>query len=101
SVLHVSLLSFPTRRSSDLVEGLDALVVMWQDASPMKIAAARGYGAAVDIDAPDKVAAFKRLEQLIDETGRTLVHPYDDPIVMARSEEHTSELQSRGHLVCR
>ena len=29
-------------------EGLDALVVMWQDASPLKIEATRGYGAAVD-----------------------------------------------------
>ena len=65
------------------LEDLDALVVMWQDASPMKIAAARGYGATVDTEAPDKVAAFERLEQLIAETGRTLVHPYDDPIVMA------------------
>jgi threonine dehydratase len=65
------------------VEGLDALVVMWRDASPMKIAAARGYGATVDTEAPDKVAAFERLDQLIEETGRTLVHPYDDPIVMA------------------
>jgi threonine dehydratase len=65
------------------LEGLDALVVMWQDASPMKIAAARGYGATVDTEAPDKVAAFERLEQLIEETGRTLVHPYNDPLVMA------------------
>ena len=65
------------------LEDLDALVVMWQDASAMKIAAARGYGATVDTEAPDKVAAFERLEQLIAETGRTLVHPYDDPIVMA------------------
>jgi threonine dehydratase len=65
------------------VEGLDALVVMWQDASPMKVAAARGYGATVDTEAPDKVAAFERLDQLIAETGRTLVHPYNDPIVIA------------------
>ncbi len=65
------------------VEGLDALVVMWRDASPMKIDAARGYGATVDTEAPDKVAAFERLDQLVAETGRTLVHPYDDPIVMA------------------
>jgi threonine dehydratase len=65
------------------LEGLDALVVMWVDASPMKIAAARGYGATVDTEATDKVAAFERLEQLIVETGRTLVHPYDDPLVMA------------------
>jgi threonine dehydratase len=65
------------------VDGLDALVVMWEDASPMKVAAARGYGATVDTEAPDKVAAFERLDQLIGETGRTLVHPFDDPLVMA------------------
>jgi threonine dehydratase len=65
------------------VEGIDALVVMWQTASPMKIAAARGYGAAINTEAPDIPAAFERLEQLIEETGRTLVHPYDDPFVMA------------------
>src|SRR6186997_515983 len=65
------------------VEGIDALVVMWQTASPMKIAAARGYGATIDTEAPDIPAAFERLEELIESTGRTLVHPYDDPLVMA------------------
>ena len=65
------------------VEGIDALVVMWQTASAMKIAAARGYGATVDDSPPDIPAAFEHLDRLIVETGRTLVHPYDDPIVMA------------------
>jgi threonine dehydratase len=65
------------------VEGIDALVVMWQTASPMKIAAARGYGATIDTEAPDIPAAFERLDELIEKTGRTLVHPYDDPLVMA------------------
>ncbi len=65
------------------VEGIDALVVMWQTASPMKIAAARGYGAAIDTEAPDIPGAFERLDELIESTGRTLVHPYDDPLVMA------------------
>ena len=32
-------------------EGVDALVVMWQGASEAKIAATRGYGAAVDLEA--------------------------------------------------
>ena len=64
-------------------EGIDALVVMWQTASPLKIEAARGYGATIDTEAPDIPEAFERLEQLIEETGRTLVHPYDDPFVMA------------------
>ena len=65
------------------VEGIDALVVMWQTASPMKIAAARGYGATIDTEAPDIPTAFERLDELIESTGRTLVHPYDDPLVMA------------------
>ena len=65
------------------VEGIDALVVMWQTASPMKIAAARAYGATVDDSPPDIPAAFEHLDRLVDETGRTLVHPYDDPLVMA------------------
>jgi threonine dehydratase len=65
------------------VEGIDALVVMWQTASPMKIAAARGYGATVDDSPPDIPAAFEHLDRLVEETGRTLVHPYDDPLVMA------------------
>jgi threonine dehydratase len=65
------------------VEGIDALVVMWETASPMKIAAARGYGATIDTQAPDIPAAFTRLDDLIESTGRTLVHPYDDPLVMA------------------
>jgi threonine dehydratase len=65
------------------VEGIDALVVMWQTASPMKIAAARGYGATIDTEAPDMPAAFERLDELLESTGRTLVHPYDDPLVMA------------------
>jgi threonine dehydratase len=65
------------------VEGIDALVVMWQTASPMKIAAARSYGATVDDSPPDIPAAFEHLDRLVEETGRTLVHPYDDPVVMA------------------
>ena len=65
------------------LEGIDALVVMWQTASEMKIAAARAYGATVDDSPPDIPAAFAHLERLVEETGRTLVHPYDDRVVMA------------------
>src|SRR2546429_2483615 len=36
-----------------------------------------------------------------DALAHGLVHPRDDRIVPHRSEEHTSELQSRLHLVCR
>jgi threonine dehydratase len=65
------------------LEGIDALVVMWQGASELKIAAARGYGATIDLEATGSAEAFERLETLLEETGRTLVHPFDDPVVMA------------------
>jgi threonine dehydratase len=65
------------------LEGLDALVVMWQGASEQKIAATREYGAQVDLEAGDPGEAFARLDVLLAETGRTLVHPFDDPLVQA------------------
>ena len=64
-------------------EGIDALVVMWQDASPLKIEATRGYGATVDDSPSDPTAAFAHLDVLQAETGRTLIHPFNDPAVIA------------------
>ncbi len=64
-------------------EGIDALVVMWQGASAQKIAAARAYGAHVDTESADPTEAFARLAELQAETGRKLVHPFDDPAVLA------------------
>lgn len=64
-------------------EGIDCLVVMYASASVAKVAATRQYGAAVDLEAADAVEAFARLDEHIRETGRTLVHPFDDPLVIA------------------
>jgi threonine dehydratase len=64
-------------------EGIDCLVVMWESASETKIDATRAYGASVDLDAADPTAAFDRLNALVAETGRILVHPFDDPVVLA------------------
>jgi threonine dehydratase len=65
------------------VEGLDALLVMWQGASEAKIAATRGYGAKVDLESADPTEAFARLDDLIEQTGRTPVHPFDHPRTIA------------------
>jgi threonine dehydratase len=65
------------------LEGIDALVVMWQGTSPQKIEATRGYGATVDLQATDPAGAFDRLHELQAGTQRTLIHPFDDPIVIA------------------
>ena len=64
-------------------EELDALVVMWQGASEAKIAATRGYGATVDLEARNPGEAFERLHRLQAESGRVFVHPFDDPVVIA------------------
>jgi threonine dehydratase len=65
------------------VEGLDALLVMWQGASEAKIAATRGYGAEVDLESADPTEAFSRLDDLIEQTGRTPIHPFDHPRTIA------------------
>jgi threonine dehydratase len=65
------------------LEGLDALIVMWQGASSQKIEATRAYGAAVDLEAQGPAGAFDRLHELMGETGRPLVHPFDDPLTIA------------------
>jgi len=64
-------------------EGIDALLVMWHGASEAKIEATRGYGATVDLEATSAAEAFDRLADLQDETGRTLVHPFDHPLTIA------------------
>ncbi len=64
-------------------EEIDALLVMWRDASEAKVAATRAYGAAVDLEADGPGAAFDRLEELTAETGRVFVHPFDAPGTIA------------------
>jgi threonine dehydratase len=63
--------------------GADALVVMWQGADESKVAATKSYGAAVDQQAGNPTDAFARLDELLEETGRTLVHPFNDAAVIA------------------
>ena len=65
------------------LEGLDALLVMWQGASAQKIDATRAYGAEVDLEATGPTEAFERLTELMGQTGRALVHPFDDPFTIA------------------
>jgi threonine dehydratase len=65
------------------LEGVSALLVMWRDASPQKVEATRAYGAEVDLSAPGPAEAFDRLDELIAESGRTLVHPFDSPTTIA------------------
>src|SRR5207253_11171729 len=92
-------LSFPTRRSSDLVTVL-ARTAAQADAAATVIAN------AVDLDDP-RIERRPACELKDDSDLGELLVTADVPRLgdvachQARSEEHTSELQSRGHLVCR
>jgi threonine dehydratase len=56
---------------------------MWQGVSPLKVEATRGYGATVDVSAPDPAAAYDRALTVAEEQGRVFVHPHSDPFVVA------------------
>lgn len=62
--------------------GVASTIVMPADASPAKVAATRAYGGEVVLHG-DVWAAFEKMEELRRERGLTLLHPYDDPAVIA------------------
>jgi threonine dehydratase len=66
-----------------LNEGLDCVVFSWQSASPFKLDRARALGAHVDSESKDPSGVFVRLEEHVRNTGAALVHPFDDPLVIA------------------
>jgi len=74
-------------------EGVDALVVMARVAPDHKAEGTRAYGATVDRSPETWTSAFDHLEQLIAETGRVLVHPHEDPLVLAGAGTLALELE--------
>ncbi len=63
--------------------GVPAIVVMPAGAVRSKVAACRGYGAQVVLHGAHVGETFARMEALRDQRGLTVVHPFDDPDVIA------------------
>ncbi|OTF03481.1 threonine ammonia-lyase, partial [Halorubrum sp. SD612] len=63
--------------------GVDATVVMPKFAPVSKVKATRGYGASVRLEGVDYDEAQAYAHRLEREEGRTYVHAFDDPVVMA------------------
>ena len=63
--------------------GVAATVVMPANASRSKVAAATGYGAQVVLHGEHVGEALAHMERLRDERNLVVVHPYDDPEVIA------------------
>jgi threonine dehydratase len=78
------------------LEGTDALIVMWQGVSEQKLEATKAYGGTVDLEASDPGTAFERLDELVAETGRTLVHGFDDPATIAGHGTIALELEEEA-----
>jgi threonine dehydratase len=72
--------------------GIDCYVVMWRTANPRKVTATRAWGATVDVEAADSTEAADRLAELVRSSGRVLVHPFEDPRVIAGQGTATAEL---------
>jgi threonine dehydratase len=64
-------------------DGVDCRVFMWATANPTKVAATRGYGAEVDLEAESPAGAHERLLEHVERTGQTFVHPFDDAVLQA------------------
>src|SRR5206468_10983439 len=88
-VLH----SFPTRRSSDLSSNMDTLVALGSTTA---------YGYSVWALFTGSVGHLYFMEAAAIITLISIGHWFEARVSkQARSEEHTSELQSRSDLVCR
>src|ERR1700724_836850 len=60
------------------MNGMHAVVVMAENATPSKIAATRAYGAEVVLHGTIWDEANERAQELVRERGLTYVHPFDD-----------------------
>jgi threonine dehydratase len=63
--------------------GIPATIVMPVTTPFVKVAATRSYGAEVVLEGETVSDAQTGCERLMRERGLTLVHPYDDPLIMA------------------
>lgn len=63
--------------------GIKAVVVMATNATPSKVAATRGYGAEVVLHGSIWDEANEHCGKLAAERGLTIIHPFDDPQLIA------------------
>lgn len=74
------------------LRGIPATVVMPRTASPFKVAAAERYGARIVFCEPTHRAREEAAERVVAETGAALIHPFDDPRVIAGQATAALEL---------
>ncbi len=63
--------------------GISALIIMPRTTPAIKVEAVKSYGAEVELAGDSYSDAADYCKQRVKETGRTYVHPFDDPLVIA------------------
>lgn len=63
--------------------GISALIVMPRTTPEIKVDAVKSYGAEVVLAGDNYSETADHCKKLVSETGRTYIHPYDDPLVIA------------------
>ena len=74
------------------LRGIEAHIVMPSTASAVKRAGVEGYGGKVYTCDPNEQARHQRADELVAQTGGTLIPPFDDPHIIAGQGTATLEL---------
>jgi threonine dehydratase len=74
------------------IRGVPANVVMPSSAPPVKKAAVSGYGAVITECEPTLKARETTLDAVVERTGATFIHAYDNPMVIAGQGTASLEL---------
>jgi threonine dehydratase len=89
---HAQGVAFSARRLA-----IRALIVMPQTTPEIKVDAVRALGAEVVLHGDSYAEAELRCDQLQRETGATLIHPFDDPLVIAGQGTIGDEILRQSH----
>jgi threonine dehydratase len=76
--------------------GVRAIIVMPQTTPQIKVDAVRAMGAEVDLHGDSYAEAKAHCDALIAETGRTFIHAFDDPLVIAGQGTIGAEILRRS-----
>ncbi len=65
------------------LEKIPCTIVMPKNASPAKVAAARGYGATIILDGVNYDESSSKAKEIAEKTGAIMIHAFDDPQIIA------------------
>lgn len=71
---------------------IPAHIVMPEDAPKVKVNAVRDYGAEITFSGPTQESREATLKEVIDQTGATFIHPYDNPDIITGQGSAAIEL---------